>query len=102
VSCTSSRACTAVGFFTNRGGTDVALAERWNGVRWVIQTTPKQSGYNVDLSGVSCASSKACAAVGTAVLATGETPTSLAPAQVAERWKGVRWTIQNTLSAAGA
>lgn len=45
---------------------------------------------------MSCASSKACTAVGNAVLATGLTPTSLAPAAVAERWNGVRWAIQDT------
>jgi hypothetical protein len=95
VSCTSSRACTAVGLFTGRGRTDVALAERWNGVRWVIQTTPKPSGDNVDFSGVSCASSVACTAVGSSSLAMGETPTQLTPSSFAERWNGRRWAIQD-------
>jgi hypothetical protein len=40
VSCTSATACTAVGYYTNSGGTDVTLAEGWNGTSWAIQVTP--------------------------------------------------------------
>jgi hypothetical protein len=37
VSCTSARACTAVGTYGNDA---FGLAERWNGSRWSIQRTP--------------------------------------------------------------
>jgi hypothetical protein len=39
VSCASAHACVAVGSGYNRAGTEVTLAERWNGRRWTIQAT---------------------------------------------------------------
>jgi hypothetical protein len=64
VSCTSATACTAAGFYSN-ATTTVTLAERWNGTRWSIQTTPNPAGgSNSMLNGVSCASATACTAVG--------------------------------------
>ena len=64
VSCTSASACTAVGDSSN-GTATVTLAERWNGTRWSIQTTPNPAGgSNSMLNGVSCASATACTAVG--------------------------------------
>ena len=44
VSCTSARACTAVGTFGPPGAAGRTLAERWNGTRWVIQATPNPGG----------------------------------------------------------
>jgi hypothetical protein len=41
VSCTSRGACTAVGSYIERASVQV---ERWNGVRWEIQRTPKPNG----------------------------------------------------------
>ena len=64
VSCSSASACTAVGDSSN-GTTTVTLAERWNGTKWSIQHTPNPSGSSATiLSGVSCSSVSACAAVG--------------------------------------
>ena len=64
VSCTLASACTAVGS-TSTGTTTVTLAERWNGTKWSIQHTPNPSGSSATiLSGVSCSSVSACAAVG--------------------------------------
>ena len=40
VSCTSAAACTAVGASTSSAGTQVSLAERWNGASWSVQLTP--------------------------------------------------------------
>src|SRR5439155_1738494 len=34
VRCTSGSACTAVGSYTNSDGTNLTLAERWNGTTW--------------------------------------------------------------------
>src|SRR5712692_1613408 len=39
VSCSSRRRCTAVGFSSTTHGI-LTLAERWNGRRWAVQTTP--------------------------------------------------------------
>ncbi|MBV9535848.1 MAG: hypothetical protein JO321_10605 [Solirubrobacterales bacterium] len=65
VSCTSARACTAVGDYGNSAGTDVTLVERWNGTKWAIQKTPNPVGaIESSLEGVSCTSARACTAVG--------------------------------------
>ena len=84
VSCSSARACTAVGTYVHHG--DRRLAERWNGVRWTIQRTPRKE--DSFLRGVSCSSSRVCTAVGVAYRPSGrEVP-------LAERWNGAKWTIQ--------
>src|SRR5690348_10629694 len=45
VSCTSGRACTAVGSHAaSLSGTGFTLAERWNGTRWRIQPTTLPTG----------------------------------------------------------
>ena len=99
VSCTSSIACTAVGY------ADLpvqlpdglfqpqihALAEHWDGVEWSIQATPGVGNVNgqnlAELTGVSCTSSTACTAVGISNFAGGG-------ATLVERWDGVQWSIQ--------
>lgn len=94
VSCTSPRACTAVGNYNTTpdgSGPSHTLAERWNGTRWMIQTTPNANKDN-GLLGVSCASSTACTAVGYS----DKYPGSYAPGALAERWDGTRWSIQRT------
>ena len=96
VSCVSAHACTAVGAHTDRAGTFVTLAERWNGRRWTIQAIPNPAGANPTgaqdsgLNGVSCASAQACVAVGSGYDRAGTEVT------LAERWNGRRWTIQAT------
>jgi hypothetical protein len=82
VSCVSASACTAVGNFIDSAGAQFALAEQWNGTRWVIQTAPNHPG---ELLGVSCVSANACAAVGD----------TYANVAFAERWNGTRWVIQS-------
>ena len=84
VACTSSSACMAVGSSATTAGAPRALAERWNGARWSIQTTPSPAGGSA-LNGVSCTSASACTAVGSSAAGT-----------LAERWNGTRWTIQTT------
>ena len=61
VSCASRTACTSVGSFFNNAGTRVTLAERWNGLRWAVQRTPRLGQV---LNGVSCTSTTVCFAVG--------------------------------------
>ncbi len=40
VSCASSTACIAVGYYKNSSEVEVTLAERWNGSEWKVQSTP--------------------------------------------------------------
>lgn len=44
VSCSGATGCTAVGYDIGTVGANVVLAERWNGQRWSIETTPDQTG----------------------------------------------------------
>jgi hypothetical protein len=66
VSCSSSTTCTAVGSYQNSSGTEVTLAEGWNGVEWLIQeaANPAESKAS-SLAGVACVSAIACSTVGT-------------------------------------
>ena len=89
VSCATLTACIAVGI-TDRdvaaAGTE-ALAERWNGTNWTIQSTPDPPGLTgAEFHGVSCTSPSACIAVG---------GSDYGP-PLAERWNGTNWTIQST------
>jgi len=64
VSCTSVSACTAVGVYNTTSGSHI-LAERWNGKRWSLQTTPNPAGAtSSSLGSVSCSSATACTAIG--------------------------------------
>lgn len=86
VSCTSNTSCVAVGSTRNdHPGSFLALAGRWDGGSWSIN--PDRNG-GVGLSAVSCTSASACTAVGSIYDADG------CPTPVAERWNGVRWSIQ--------
>jgi hypothetical protein len=93
VSCPSATACTAVGSYVKKSGVELTLAERWNGAKWVVQSTPNPSGgQNSELNGVSCPSAKACTAVGSHG---GETT-------LAERWNGTKWALQHAPNPADA
>jgi hypothetical protein len=74
VSCTSPRACTAVGQISLNTGESLPLVERWNGARWSMQRVPKRLGF---LDDVSCTSRRTCVATGQFVSA---------------RWNGSRWS----------
>ncbi len=96
-SCTASNLCTAVGRYTNSSGTEMTLAERWNGSAWTIQATPNPAGAKSSwLEDVACTSSTACTAVGRYESAGG------VEAALAERWNGTEWTIQTTPTPSGA
>jgi hypothetical protein len=91
VSCTSSRFCIAVGVAgAPEIGTGSTLAEGWNGSKWSIQQTQNPSDLTHDdaLSGVSCTSTSACTAVGTADVGEGVFQPD------AQRWNGRRWSLQ--------
>jgi hypothetical protein len=86
VSCTSSTACTAVGYADPvTPFTYAPLVERWNGTSWSIESSSLPSGATSGkLNGVSCAGASDCFAVGTA--------SSVA---YAIRWKEGTWTTLN-------
>jgi hypothetical protein len=70
VSCTSTATCTAVGSINLLPpGTPGSLAERWEGSRWSLQTTPSPRQFNQveqsELLSVSCPSRRMCVAAGT-------------------------------------
>jgi hypothetical protein len=65
VSCASSKACSAVGFYGTSSSLPATLANVWNGTGWSLETTPAPSGaISSELQGVSCISSTECVAVG--------------------------------------
>jgi hypothetical protein len=97
VSCTSPVDCIAVGYSDAVFGTSVTVAEHWNGVSWSIEPTPNAAGATSSaLNGVSCPSPGECMAVGFSTDGAGNNAT------LAERWNGVRWSIEPTPGAAGA
>lgn len=61
VSCTSGRACTAVGW-TDVNSDFAPLVARWDGARWSLERTPNAHGAS--LQAVSCTSSVICTAIG--------------------------------------
>jgi hypothetical protein len=90
VSCTSARACTAVGYDygPNLGGT---LAERWNGSKWSIQPTLSPGVGGIPFAAVSCGSATSCTVVGYDDFGTpGFTSNTLA-----EHWDGHSWSNQS-------
>jgi hypothetical protein len=76
VTCTSTRACVAVGSYYYGGPPSLTLAARWDGRAWLTEPT-SSNGRDSHLSGVSCATGASCVAIGT-------------PAQA---WHGARWAV---------
>jgi hypothetical protein len=80
--------CVVVGFVTL--ALWLASAEAAAASGWSIQQTPNPAGaQDHELESVSCASTRACTAVGTGVAS-------------AERWNGASWSIQPTPNLGGA
>jgi hypothetical protein len=95
VSCVSTDACMAVGFYNLVSRKTRTLAETWNGTSWTIASTPNpRHSTTSELSGVSCATVDACTAVGFS-FSHGKTVT------LAEAWDGTTWSIQTTPAPSG-
>jgi hypothetical protein len=91
VSCASASVCAAVGNYVDGAGTELTLAERWNGSAWSIESTPEPGGASAgELTGLDCASTSTCVAVGDYTASTGAQHT------LAEGRDGTGWTIQST------
>lgn len=87
VSCTSPKACTAVGTSSTSGHNVVTLVEKWNGTSWSLRSSPDPDTSNSGLLGVSCVSGSDCTAVGYVTNGT-----------LAEGWNGSSWTVESTPS----
>ena len=92
VSCSSARACTAVGTSADRSGLSVMLADRWDGKSWQRQRMPDLALNTApisapDLVSVSCPASDFCEAVGGYQV-------SFVGISVAVRWNGRAWQLQ--------
>ena len=85
VSCSSARACMAVGAHNIPHGS-VPLAEAWNGKTWTVKVTPKANDDSW-LDNVSCRSAHACIATGHAIQHGHNNWFS-------EMWNGRTWTIK--------
>lgn len=97
ISCTSTRACVAVGFSVGADHLGRPLAERFDGHRWSIERAPSpQAATEVQLAGVSCAEGGPCMAAGFFGIVTG------IEVMLAERRSRGRWTIERTLYPPGA
>ena len=98
VSCPSVTACTAVGSYTNTSGTQVPLAEQWDGTRWTVPSHGPMSpsgAASSSLSAVSCTAAS-CTATGTyATPVGGNPPPDFA---LAEKSSNGDWAIQSTAS----
>ena len=86
-SCTSSKACTAIGGYYEDLHNWRIVADPWNGKDWTTETTPDTRTAASTLSGVSCTSRTACVAVGSRY--TGRQSLSFA-----EAWNGKRSSVQ--------
>jgi hypothetical protein len=94
VSCTSSSACMATGFWTDGSGAEHTLAEQYNGSSWSVLTSPDPgSGTDPQLSSVSCASATSCIAAGNYL-----TPSYTL---LAEHWNGSSWTVLTSTNPIG-
>ena len=101
VTCRTADRCIAVGRNTRvswtRGQDEAALIERWNGIRWSIDTVPGSAADSRRLAGVVCASAARCFAVGTQYALNAFSPRSLM-----EQWDGRRWTIVDPVTSVGS
>ena len=94
VSCTSSKSCTAVGYWDRNSIRLHPLVERWNGSHWSIQkirTLPNDAGAL--LTGVSCIADETCVATGAAITTN---PMIAGWVPIAMRWNGSSWSTQRT------
>src|SRR5262249_19996181 len=92
VSCTSGTSCTAVGRHepVPPDGSQLTLAEHWNGRTWTVQPTPNPANPEANLAAVACSSPTNCTAVGNNLPAVAVFQT------LAEHWNGTTWAIQPT------
>src|SRR5215467_1319560 len=97
VSCAAAGACLAAGYWTDAALHIHPLVEQWNGTSWAIQSVPAPAGFpQAGFFAISCASARACTAVGARSSSAGTTT------PLAERWNGTNWAIQPVFGPAGS
>lgn len=100
VHCVSATSCVAVGFSTDDSGANLhAVIEQWNGAAWTLVPAADTGQAFEQLSGVTCAATSDCWAVGNAG-AVQQNPNFLPifPGAVGdqgliEHWDGSSWTV---------
>jgi hypothetical protein len=95
VSCTSLKACVAVGVWYDNNGNPSPLAESWNGKIWTIGAPVGPKNGSLGLTGVSCPSATACVAVGYTINRLDS------PSAFAESWNGQVWSTEKLLTPPG-
>ena len=97
VSCVAANDCVAVGSVENQAGSQLPLAEVYDGVKWTasLPALPAADGSG-SLAGVSCPSAADCVAVGDATSIADGTQVELAYG-----FDGHAWTAQSTPAASG-
>lgn len=97
IACRSSTFCMTAGWYQTSGGADEASADRWNGRTWAVSKVPGVGGaVGTELDGgVSCASSKACVAVGD------WQPTASTYSPLGASWNGTTWSVHKAPSLKG-
>jgi tripartite motif-containing protein 71 len=94
VSCTSSKSCTAVGYYRTSSTAFSTLTERWNGISWSIVPSPNATGFaRNNLYGVSCGGASDCWAVGKSAYTATEEEAGKMPTALLEHWNGSGWNI---------
>lgn len=105
VSCPAPTVCTAAGTYSDRARADQTLVERWNGIQWSIQATPRHLGSTAArVTGVSCSTSEACTLVGSYFQKPGDGCCSgpLPPVGAfVDEWTGQQWASQRVPTQAG-
>jgi hypothetical protein len=111
ISCTSPRACTAVGGVELAQGqdsdlqiSDVSLAMGWDGTSWSIESFPRPTGaVGARPLGISCVGSRDCLAVGSSLnddMSGGGTVDGLGAMTGA--WDGSAWSSETLPAAPGS
>lgn len=95
--CTSEKACRAMGYYENSVGAVVTLIETWNGTTWEQQESPNPSEAKESrLNGNFCSWISFCVAVGDYKNSAGTIVT------LAENWRGSSWGLATTPNPSGA
>jgi hypothetical protein len=102
VSCATATFCMAAGDSYEGMGTEKTLAERWDGTSLTITSSPNPAGAQgwVNFTGVSCASTTACTAVGYYASKVEGVPSELKT--LAESWNGSAWSLQSPTNPAAS
>jgi hypothetical protein len=99
VSCFSTGSCVAVGQRSSTAqGPGGTLAEKWNGTKWSVVTSPNPAGSDgARLGGVACTAATSCLAVGNY-----RDGTSGDTLPMAEKWNGTAWSLVTVPAPSGS